>query len=109
MTTWNYRVFREEDGDYVIREVFYDDNGAILGCTKNAVEPMGKSLESLAHDLEAFQEALQHPILTIAEIDAAVAAHPVQPKRRKMISHEEVIVKLGLRDEMQTESEAVAG
>jgi hypothetical protein len=36
MMTWSYRVFREEDGGYAIREVFYAENGSILGCTANA-------------------------------------------------------------------------
>ena len=45
MITWNYRVFREDDGDYVIREVFYGEDGAVLGCTENAVEPYGSTLE----------------------------------------------------------------
>ena len=108
MTTWNYRVFREEDGDYVIREVFYDDDGAILGCTKAAVEPMGKSLDALAQDLSAFQEALQYPVLTAAEIDVAVAVRPMQPKARRTISHEELVAKLGLRNELQVKSGVLA-
>lgn len=97
MTTWNYRVFREEDGDYIIREVFYDEHGAILGCTKEAVEPMGKSIEELDQDLCAFRDALQLPVLTIAEVNAAVAAQPIKPKQgRKTISHAELVKKLGL-------------
>ena len=31
MLTWNYRVFREEDGDYIIRSVTYDENDKIVG------------------------------------------------------------------------------
>jgi mRNA-degrading endonuclease RelE of RelBE toxin-antitoxin system len=97
MTTWNYRVFREEDGDYIIREVFYDENGAILGCTKEAVEPMGKSIEELEQDLCAFRDALQLPVLTVAEVDAAVAAQSPKSKTgRKTISHADLVKKLGL-------------
>lgn len=97
MTTWNYRVFREEDGDYIIREVFYDANGAILGCTKEAVEPIGKSIEELEQDLCAFRDALQLPVLTVAEVDAAVAAQSLKPKAgRKTISHADLVKKLGL-------------
>lgn len=40
---WNYRVFLEDNGDYIIREVFYEAGGAIAGCTENAVEPWGKA------------------------------------------------------------------
>lgn len=74
--TWNYRVFREEDGEYIIREVFYDENGAILGCTANAVEPIGQSLEGLAADIAFFQEALSLPVLTLANMP------PVPQERR---------------------------
>jgi hypothetical protein len=48
MTTWNYRVFRGQKGEFVIREVFYDEVGAIIGCTADPVEPFGESLEELA-------------------------------------------------------------
>ena len=40
MMTWNYRVFQEEDGEYVVREVFYDEGGLIVTCTADAVEPV---------------------------------------------------------------------
>jgi len=43
MITWNYRVFLEDNGDFVIREVFYNEEGAILGCTEQAVESFGTS------------------------------------------------------------------
>jgi len=42
MITWNYRVFREANGDYLIREVFYAEDGSILGCPENAVEPLNR-------------------------------------------------------------------
>lgn len=65
---WNYRVFQEANGDYVIREVFYAEDGSILGCTAEAVEPSGRSLTELARDLESFIEALDLPILTLEDI-----------------------------------------
>ncbi len=76
MTTWEYRAFREDDGAYVIREVFYDDNGLLVGCTESAVEPMGESLEELAKDIDSFKEALKLPILTLADI-------PSRPRRKR--------------------------
>lgn len=36
MITWNYCVFREANGDYIIREVFYGEDGSILGLYKVA-------------------------------------------------------------------------
>lgn len=75
MITWEYRVFREDDGDYIIREVFYDEQGGILGCTADAVEPIGRSLDDLAEDIRSFQAALTLPILTLADM-------PPTPKER---------------------------
>lgn len=43
MMTWNYRVFRENEHEYVIREVFYAEDGSILGCTALPAEPYGRS------------------------------------------------------------------
>lgn len=99
MITWNYRVFREENGEYVIREVFYADDGAALGCTDDPVEPYGQSLEELARELESFQEALTLPVLTLADMP------PAPPGRRrrdrsKNISLEQALATLDLeRDE----------
>jgi hypothetical protein len=75
MITWNYRVFREDDGDYIVREVFYDEKGAIIGCTESAVEPIGRSIEDLAEDIRSFQAALTLPILTLDDM-------PPIPKER---------------------------
>lgn len=68
MITWNYRVFREDDGDFVVREVFYARDGSILGCTANAVEPVGHSLEELATTIDDFKIALTQPVLTLADV-----------------------------------------
>lgn len=98
MTTWNYRVFREEDGDYLIREVFYDNDGRILGCTEDAVTPFGQSIDELAQNIEWFKEALDLPVLTVAEVDVAIQEEIVRAasRPRKTISHAELLVKLGL-------------
>ena len=106
MITWNYRVFHEETGDYVIREVSYDEGGAIVGCTADAVEPMGASLEELERDLEHFREALRLPVLTLAEVDAEIAKQPPRPQKPgKNISHDELVAKLGLTPEYQPEAD----
>lgn len=92
---WNYRIFREETGDFIIREVFYDAEGTIIGCTENAVEPFGMSLEELARDIEWFKEALALPVLTLADI-------PCKPRkgrrhgRSRNISRTQLMAELGL-------------
>lgn len=94
MITWNYRVFREDDGEYIIREVFYAEDGAILGCTANAVEPYGRTLDELAQMLADFQSALSLPVLTVDDVP--------QPstipggKRGAGISSEQLRIQLGL-------------
>jgi hypothetical protein len=95
MITWNYRVFREDDGDYVIREVFYSEDGAILGCTANAVEPYGSTLEELAQTLSDFQSALALPILTVHDMPQPTTA-PERKHGSHSISSEQLRVQLGL-------------
>jgi hypothetical protein len=95
MITWSYRVFREDDGEYIIREVFYAEDGAILGCTADAVEPYGRTLEELAHMLEDFQAALALPVLTLEDIPQS-APVPEQKQRSHTISHEQLRIQLGL-------------
>ena len=93
MTTWNYRVFREDDGDHIIREVFYNETGSILGCTEKAVEPLGSSLAELAEDLESFKAALALPVLTLAEIPCCLRK---EAQANGNISHEQLVAELGL-------------
>jgi hypothetical protein len=92
---WDYRVFREENGDYIVREVFYDDDGSILGCTEDAVEPFGRSLEELAEDLESFKAALALPVLTLADIPCGTRIER-QKDRSDNVSHEQLVAELGL-------------
>jgi hypothetical protein len=94
MMTWNYRVFREEDGDYVIREVFYAEDGAIVGCTADAVEPFGSTLEELAQSIEDFKAALTLPVLALKDIPESTPKHEKQ-KTGKTRSHEQLRIQLG--------------
>lgn len=105
MMTWNYRVFREEDGDYVIREVFYAEDDVIIGCTANAVEPLGRSIEELTTSIADFQAALALPVLTLADIP-----QPCMPRKNrangKTFSSAEVRTQLGLSDPLGMKKEA---
>ncbi len=95
MMNWDYRVFREENGDYVIREVFYDADGSILGSTEKAVEPVGASLEELTKDIEWFKEALSLPVLTPADIPRGMGKRQ-KKDRSKNISRDRLVAELGL-------------
>lgn len=95
---WNYRVFLEDNGDYIIREVFYEADGAMAGCTENAVEPWGKSLEELAKNIEWFKEALTLPVLTLADIPEPLRKLESKQERSDNISHEQLMAELGLAE-----------
>lgn len=81
MITWNYRVFREDDGDHIIREVFYDEHDAIVACTADAVEPLGRTFAELVDDVRAFQAALDLPVLTLD--DVPVGSPVARPSDRR--------------------------
>ncbi|MEM6252851.1 MAG: hypothetical protein AAF821_08010 [Cyanobacteria bacterium P01_D01_bin.156] len=96
MISWNYRVFREENDDHIIREVYYDEKGAILSCTVNAVEPWGESLDALLKDIEDFKAATLLPILTLADVPVEGIRKKRQRNRAQNVSHEQLLAKLGI-------------
>lgn len=104
MITWNYRVFREDNGDFIIREVFYEDDGSILGCTEQAVEPFGRTLDELAASIADFQAALTLPILTLGAMPEPSMERTAASRRRRF-SSAEVREKLGLRPELTSHKE----
>jgi hypothetical protein len=106
MITWNYRVFREENGDFIIREVFYDDDGAILGCTADAVEPFGQTLEELATSIADMQAALVLPLLTLADMPQPSMERPMAPRGRTF-SSAEVRAQLGLHAHCPSSQKAI--
>ena len=97
MMTWNYRVFQEDDGDYVIREVFYTEDGTIISCTANAVEPFGSTLEELAQSIDDFKAALALPVLTLKDIPESAPTLEKQ-KNGRTLSHEQLRRQLGVND-----------
>ena len=93
MIQWEYRVFEEEDGDFTIREVFYNDSGDPIGCTAEPVEPYGATLEALAQCLQDLQKALTLPVLHIADIP--IGSPPPVPTPNTL-SSQDIRHKLGL-------------
>ncbi|MEZ4708191.1 MAG: hypothetical protein R3A44_13350 [Caldilineaceae bacterium] len=92
---WDYRVFHEKNGDYVIREVFYNEDDKILGCTEDAVEPFGQTLEELAEQIAWFQAALKMPVLTLADIPDKKLGN--RPRNRKTnLSQSQLMAELGI-------------
>ena len=107
---WTYRVLQTENGEHHIREVFYERDGTILAYSKSPVVPKGASLADLTQEIKWLQEALTLPVLTVASLEAQVAAQPPKPHResRPSISHEELVAKLGLSTAMP-QKEPVSG
>jgi len=78
--TWNYRVIKREDEQngcaYQIHEVYYDDAGKIETWTKEAVKPLGESLEALREDCAHFLQAFRQPVLVEEEVDGTPILRP---------------------------------
>lgn len=101
--TWNHRVFKEANGDFILREVFYDQNGSILGCTEKSIEPFGRSLEELADDIQSLQAALSLPILTLDDVPVQNLAEKPPSEKPKNISQEQLMAELGISSQINYE------
>ena len=73
--TWNYRVIMipaEKDvlfssDVFVIREVFYDNEGDIEFWSEEDASAIGDSFEELCEDYDNMTEAFNKPILVLTE------------------------------------------
>ena len=71
--TWNYRVImlpndKEDsfpDDAFVIREVYYNDEGEIDFWMEEDSRPYGETFEELADDFDLMAEAFEKPILML--------------------------------------------
>lgn len=93
---WTYRVFRDSQGRYSIREVFYEQDNTIVNYSKNPVVLMGASLEELMQLVQWFKEAFDLPVLSLEEVDAQIAKQETRKSldHSKNISLKQVIAKL---------------
>lgn len=66
--SWNHRVIAsiDENGEalYQVHEVYYYEDGRLMGCTEKGVAPMGETSEMLLEEIERFVAAFTKPILT---------------------------------------------
>lgn len=95
---WDYRVFFE-DGGYIIRTVYYDDEGAIVACSEKAIEPFGESLEDLTKELNLLQTSVTKKVLTASDIPNQT----VRPKAKRGKYLAAVRQQLGLQSEVVKE------
>ena len=61
---WNYRVFKGENGEHGIVEVYYNDNGVPTSRTAGFVMPYGEDYKELKRDIEHMVKAFEKPVLT---------------------------------------------
>ena len=65
--TWNYRVVRDTDGAFSIREAYYDNEGRVEAITEEGIGPYGDTVEELRADYERMREAFEKPVLDAAD------------------------------------------
>jgi hypothetical protein len=81
--TWNYRVVRdlhkvgdEERPSYTIREVYYDDEGNIMGWTEGPCHPSGDTWVELGDDHAMMGRAFGLPVVDVSHGRPAELSRP---------------------------------
>lgn len=107
---WNYRVMKRitnEEDVFFITEVYYQDNGAVLGWTEGK-DAWGENPQELRQSLTWMLEALDKPILDEAAllVEAEAAREngdeDIFPSER--LTLDEVLDSLGLeREDLEEE------
>jgi hypothetical protein len=98
---WTYRIVRDEIGRYSVREVYQERDGTLLTYSKTPVAPIGSSAEDLLHQMQNFRDAFELPILSIAELEAALSKQEKKSTKKTgaNISLQELKAELGLEPE----------
>jgi len=60
---WEYRVFKNKNGEFGFIEVYSDDNGKIDSWSLDFMNPQGDTIRDLEDDLERMARALNKPTL----------------------------------------------
>ncbi|BAZ10377.1 hypothetical protein NIES4071_21920 [Calothrix sp. NIES-4071] len=94
--SWTYRVVRDNQGRYSIREVFYNRDKKIINYSKAPVAVVGASVQELMQLVQWFREAFDLPVLSLEDIDNEISTQPKTNKseRSKNISLQQVIAEL---------------
>jgi hypothetical protein len=93
---WTYRVFRDSQGRYSIREVFYEQDHTLVNYSKTPVALVGASLEEMMQLVQWFKEAFDLPVLSLEEVEAQLAKQETRnlSERSRNISLKQVISEL---------------
>lgn len=107
---WTYRVFRDNNGRYTVREIYYEHDGTIITYSKVPVTPVGSSFEDLMQQVQWFQAAFDLPVLSLEEVDAQIAAQPVKPKVQsgKNIPLRQIIDELEREEDTYSQNPSLA-
>ena len=66
---WTYRVCRDQAGRYSIREVYYEQDGRLIGYGDGPAMPLEASPAELLQMVEWFRGAFDLPVLSLEEAD----------------------------------------
>lgn len=72
MTFWNYRLFKNSNGDFSVREVYYNEKNEVEFWVDRPCSPFGEDLEEITSDINKFSEALIRPILDENELNTTL-------------------------------------
>ncbi|MGK7929363.1 MAG: hypothetical protein AB4290_29675 [Spirulina sp.] len=96
---WTYRVFYDNQGRYSIREVFYEQDGQIIDCSKIPVAVVGSNLEELMQLIQWFKDAFELPVLSLEETEAKIAALSDRTPSKERIPLEKAIAELEIKQD----------
>jgi hypothetical protein len=65
---WNHRLVKGPAGEFTMREVYYDDDGTIIGWTEDPIAPFGNTTEEIIVELDRMSEACHKPVLQESEL-----------------------------------------
>jgi hypothetical protein len=93
---WTYRVFRDSQERYSIREVFYERDNTIISYAEAPVAVVGASFEELMQLVKWFRDAFDLPVLSLEEIDEQMAINKTKSvsNRPPNLSLQQVMAEL---------------
>ena len=107
---WTYRVIRDNNNRFSVREVFYERDGTIISIAQNPYAPVAASLEELEQEIRWLKKAFELPVLSAKALESkrGIQAANQASSHRKKFSLEQVRAQLGLEVEQEVEPPVLA-
>jgi hypothetical protein len=69
MKHWNYRVIKYTTGEFMLHEVYYENDGDALptSISSNAAVVIGDDIDEMKRVIEKMKEALDKPVLDLKD------------------------------------------